>query len=61
MTVACGLSLPGGLDLFYSDKCGITLEPCVPYTWHFADEEVYMPAAKGRVLHCFVLLSRDNR
>ena len=55
------LSEQGRLDLFYGDESGVSLEPCVPYAWQFADEEVCLPAAKGGGLNCFALLSRDNR
>ena len=54
------LSERGDLDLFYGDESGVSLEPCVPYAWQFADERVSMPAAKGG-LNCFALLARDNR
>jgi len=49
------------IDLYYSDESRVALEPCVPYGWQFADEEVAMPSAKGGGLNCFALLSRDNR
>ena len=62
------LSEQGRLDLFYGDESGVSgdesgvsLEPCVPYAWQFADEKVCLPAAKGGGLNCFALLSRDNR
>lgn len=55
------LSEQGHLDLFYGDESGVTLEPCIPYAWQFADERVAMPAAKGGGVNCFALLSRDNR
>ena len=55
------LSEQGRPDLFYGDESGVTLEPCVPYAWQFADEKVCMPAAKGGGLNCFALLPRDNR
>ena len=49
------------IDLYYSDESRVSLEPCVPYGWQFADEQVSMPSAKGGGLNCFALLSRDNR
>lgn len=55
------LSEQGQIDLFYGDESGLSLEPCVPYAWQFADERVCLPAAKGGGLNCFALLSRDNR
>ena len=55
------LSEQGRLDLFYGDESGVSLEPCVPYAWQFADERASMPAAKGGGVNCFALLSRDCR
>ena len=55
------MSERGRLDLFYGDESGVSLEPCVPYAWQFADEQVSMPAAKGGHLNCLALLARDGR
>lgn len=55
------LSEQGRVDLFYGDESGVSLEPCVPYAWQFADEQVSMPAARGGGVNCFALLARDNR
>ncbi|MCC9168529.1 transposase [Pontibacter sp. XAAS-A31] len=33
----------------------------MPYGWQFEDEEVCIESAKGKGLHCFALISRDNR
>lgn len=55
------LSERGHIDLFYGDESGVSLEPCVPYGWQFADEKASMPAAKGGSVNCFALLSRDCR
>jgi hypothetical protein len=49
------------IDLYYSDESRVSLEPCVPYGWQFADEEVSMPTTKGNGLNCFALLSRTNQ
>lgn len=48
------------IDLYYSDESKVNLEPCVPYGWHFPDEEVFMPTQKGEGLNCFALLKRNN-
>lgn len=48
------------IDLFYGDECQVSLLPCIPYGWQFADEEVAMPAARGAALNCFALLMRTN-
>lgn len=55
------LSEQGHIDLFYGDECRVSLMPCVPYGWQFADEEVSMPSSQGGGLNCFALLWRDNR
>jgi hypothetical protein len=46
--------------LYYGDESRVSLDPCVPYGWQFAGEEVFMPAAKGAGLNCFALLTRAN-
>jgi hypothetical protein len=55
------LAQKGLIDLYYGDESRVCLEPCAPYGWQFADEEVFMPSSKGPSLNCFALLSRDNR
>ena len=47
------------IDLLYGDESRVSLLPCVPYGWQFADEQVAMPSQKGGV-NCFALLSRQN-
>lgn len=49
------------IDLYYGDESRVSLEPCVPYGWQFADEEVSMPMQKGAGLNCFTLLTRANQ
>jgi transposase len=55
------LSEQGLIDLYYGDESKVSLEPCVPYAWQFADEEVAMPSESGSGLNCFALLSRSNQ
>jgi len=55
------LSRAGMLELFYGDESGVSLEPCVPYGWQFADEQVSMPTAKGKGINCFGLFTRSNK
>jgi transposase len=55
------LSEQGHIDLFYGDECRVSLQPCVPYGWQFAGEEVSMPSGQGGGLNCFALISRDCR
>lgn len=54
------LSKSGLIDLYYGDESRVSVDPCVPYGWQFAGEEVFMPAAKGAGLNCFALLTRAN-
>ena len=54
------LSEQGQIDLLYGDESCVSLLPCVPYGWQFADEQVAMPSQKGGGVNCFALLTRDN-
>jgi len=54
-------STQGHIDLLYGDESRVSLVPCVPYGWQFADEQVTMPSEKGGGVNCFALLSRANR
>lgn len=49
------------IDLYYADEAAVSLQPCVPYAWQFADEQVAMPSSPGMGVNCFALLSRENR
>ncbi len=51
----------GLIELYYGDESGVSLEPCVPYGWQFADEEVSMPTAKGKGINCFGLFTRSSQ
>jgi len=55
------LSERGQIDLFYGDESRVSLSPCVPYAWQFADEQIVMPSERGGGWNCFALLSRDNQ
>lgn len=54
------LSEQGQVDVFYGDESRVSLQPCVPYGWQFADEQVAMPSEIGGGVNCFALISRDN-
>ncbi len=54
------LSEQGQIDLYYGDQSGVSLDPCAPYAWQFADEQVALPASRGGQINCFALLTRDN-
>ena len=49
------------IDLYYGDECGVSPEAYIPYGWQFADEEVFIPSAKGKTMNCFGLISRNNQ
>lgn len=49
------------IDLYYADESRVSIEPCIPYGWQFADEEVFMPTVKGSGLNCLALLKRNNQ
>ena len=51
------LSEQGHIDLFYGDESRVSLLPCVPYAWHFQNEQVVMPSERGGGVNCFALLS----
>ena len=55
------LSEQGQVDVFYGDESRVSLQPCVPYGWQFADERVTMPSESGGGVNCFAMISRDNR
>lgn len=48
------------IDLYYADESRVSIEPCIPYGWQFADEDVFMPSVTGGGLNCFALLKRNN-
>ena len=47
--------------MLYGDESRLSEQPCVPYGWQFADEEVFMPSEKGSGINLFGLISRANR
>jgi len=55
------LSENQSIDLYYGDESRVSVEPCIPYGWQFADEEVFMPTQKGGGVNCFALLTRGNQ
>jgi transposase len=54
------LSEQGHIDLLYGDESRVSLLPCVPYGWQFADEQVFMPSDGRGGVNCFALISRQN-
>jgi transposase len=55
------LSEQGQVAVFYGDESRVSMQPCIPYAWQFADEQVVMPSEQGGGVNCFALISRDNR
>lgn len=55
------MSEVGLIELLYGDESRLSEQPCVPYGWQFADEEVFMPSEKGSGINLFGLISRANR
>lgn len=51
----------GNIDLLYGDETRFSEQGYVPYAWQFDDEDVSVPACRGRSLNCFGLLSRGCR
>lgn len=49
------------IDLYYGDECGVSPEAYIPYGWQFADEQVFMPSAKGKAINCFGLINRNSQ
>lgn len=49
------------IDLYYGDESRVSTEPCIPYGWQFADEEVFFPSEKSGGVNCFAFLSRTNK
>lgn len=55
------LAEAGTIELFYGDAARVMLEPCVPYGWQFADEDVFTPAGQSGGVNCLAFLTRENR
>ena len=54
------LSEQGHIDLLYGDESRVSLLPCVPYGWQFAEEQVSLPSDGRGGVNCFALISRHN-
>lgn len=54
------LAEQGAITLCYADAARVSVQPCVPYGWQFADEDVFMPATQGPGVNCFAFLERQN-
>lgn len=47
-------------DLFYGDATRVSEKGYVPYGWQFKDEEVSIPAHRGKGINLFGLYDRNN-
>ncbi len=54
-------SRQGSIDLFYGDETGINELGYVPYAWQFKDEKLGVPAARGKQINCFGLVTRSSQ
>lgn len=54
-------SRQGSIDLFYGDETGINELGYVPYAWQFKDEKLGIPAARGKQINCFGLVTRSSQ
>ena len=55
------LSEFGYIDLLYGDAAHLSELPNVPYGWQFADEQVFMPSAKGESINLYGFITRANQ
>lgn len=51
----------GRIDLLFTDECGFSLTPSIPYGWQPIGETRTIRSAKDRVINVFGLLSRSGK
>lgn len=51
----------GLIDLFFTDECGFSLTPSIPYGWQPEGEQLTIRSSKDRVANVFGLLSRRGK
>ena len=51
----------GEIDLFFTDECGFSLTPCIPYGWQPIGKTQTIRSAKDRVINAFGLLNRSGK
>lgn len=49
------------IDLFFTDECGFSLTPCIPYGWQPIGKQCSIQSAKGKVINLFGLLSLKGK
>jgi len=55
------LERQGLIDLFFTDECGFSLIPSIPYGWQPVGEQRSIRSSKDRVTNLFGLLSRMGK
>jgi transposase len=50
----------GYIDLYFGDESHFGLTPNVPYAWQTKENQILLPAAKGKFLNVVGLMSRKN-
>jgi transposase len=50
----------GYIDLYFGDESHFGLTPNVPYAWQTKDNQILLPAAKGKFLNVVGLMNRKN-
>ncbi|MDO8641323.1 MAG: transposase [Nitrosarchaeum sp.] len=50
----------GYIDLYFGDESHFGLAPNVPYAWQTKENQILLPAAKGKFLNVVGLMSRKN-
>ncbi len=50
----------GGIDLYYFDESGFTLDPYVPYAWQPEGKNIEVPASKSGRINVLGFLSRND-
>jgi transposase len=50
----------GYIDLYFGDESHFGLTPNVPYAWQTKENQILLPAAKGKLLNVVGLMTRKN-
>ncbi len=50
----------GYIDLYFGDESHFGLTPNVPYAWQSKENQILLPAAKGKFLNVVGLMNRKN-
>lgn len=55
------LQLQGYLELFYADESGFSLNPVIPYSWQYPNEQVRIFPKRTQQINVFGIMNQDNR